>query len=291
GGNLTRYSLKEAEEDGSLRYVASVLTPEDDIVRDSLNYPGIRVVTFANILKMNTFPLTETVSQLLDLGHQALGCPVELEFAVNIFADSKKASEFCLLQIRPMAVDRVERDLPTEGPDKGLLVCRSHLSLGNGRIEGITNIICVKVDTFDPKKTAAMARQIGEFNRRFKSGSGYLLIGPGRWGSADPWLGIPVKWGQISRARLIVEVGTEDLRIDPSFGSHFFQNVTSFRVGYLTIGHRSQEDFVDWKWLTDQPAREESHWVRWITLPDPLEIWIDGQTGTGVVLKPDQTTP
>lgn len=290
-GNLVRYMLKDAEMDGSLRHVASVITPEDDIVRDSLNYPGIRVVTFANILKMNTFPLTETVSELLDLGHQALGCPVELEFAVNLFSGSEKKPEFCLLQIRPMAVDRVDQDLPSDGPDTERVVCRSHLSLGNGRVEGIKDIICVKPDIFDPKKTAAMAQQIGEFNRRFGSGSGYLLMGPGRWGSADPWLGIPVKWDQISRARVIVEVGTEELRIDPSFGSHFFQNVTSFRIGYLTVGHRSREDFVDWQWLTGQAAHEESNQVKWIALPEPMEIWIDGQTGTGIVLKPNQTTP
>ncbi|MFQ6676673.1 MAG: PEP/pyruvate-binding domain-containing protein, partial [Fidelibacterota bacterium] len=290
-GNLTRYHLKDAEEDGTLRHVASVLTPEDDIVRDSLNYPGIRVVTFANILKGNTFPLARTVSGLLELGHKALGCPVEIEFAVNIFSDSSRKPEFCLLQIRPMAVDRVERGLPEEGLERERLICRSRLSLGNGRIEGISDIICVKPEIFDPQKTVAMARQIGEFNRQFPSGSGYLLIGPGRWGSADPWLGIPVKWDQISRARVIVEVGTEELRIDPSFGSHFFQNVTSFRIGYLTVGHRSRDDFVDWEWLNDQPVKEESRLVRWIALTEPMDIWIDGQTGTGMVLKPAQTTP
>lgn len=285
-GNLDEFSLKEAEEDGTLRHVGSVLTEQDNIVRDSLNYPGARLVTFANILKMNSFPLAEILTELLDTGYQALGCPVELEFACNIFSEPGEKPEFCLLQIRPMAIDTFNREISIDSLKRSRLVCQSTLALGNGLMEDIKDIICVLPEVFDSGESASMARQIGEFNKEMPRDRRYLLIGPGRWGSADPWLGIPVKWGQISRAKVIVEVGTEDLRIDPSFGSHFFQNVTSFGLGYLTIGHRNQRDFVDWEWLRSLPAYRKTPLVTWVRLDDPLSVWIDGRAGDAVIAKP-----
>lgn len=285
-GNLDRYRLKEAEEDGVLRHVGSVLTKQDNIVRDSLSYPGIRLVTFANILKTRLFPLAEIVNTLLGIGRKALGCPVELEFACNLYSGQETKPEFCLLQIRPMIIDSFDQVIDIETRDREQLICRSTLALGNGRMEDIRDIIFVEPHPFDPAKSAIMAQQIGEFNREISASDRYLLIGPGRWGSADPWLGIPVKWGQISKAKVIVEVGTKDLGIDPSFGSHFFQNVTSFRLGYLTVDHRSRIDSIDWDWLSRIPAHRDLSFVKWVKLNDPVSVWIDGTSGNAIVVKP-----
>ncbi|MEE9166954.1 MAG: PEP/pyruvate-binding domain-containing protein [Candidatus Neomarinimicrobiota bacterium] len=285
-GNIVKYALKEAEEDGSLRHVGSVLTSEDNIVRDSLRYKGARLVTFANVLKMNSYPLAGILRELLKMGYQALGCAVEFEFACNIFKDPERKPEFCLLQIRPMAVDTLHQEINIETLSRDQLVCQSALALGNGFIEDIEDIIYVRPEVFDPGKSRTMASQVGDFNKEMPSGRRYLLIGPGRWGSADPWLGIPVGWGQISRSKVIIEVGSKDLRIDPSFGGHFFQNVTSFNLGYLTIGYRDRRDFVDWEWLESLPPYRDSPFVKWVRLDEPLSIWIDGRSGDAVVAKP-----
>jgi len=295
-GNIECFSLEDAEIDGTLRYIGSVITDQDNIVRDSLNYPGTRIVTFANILKMKTFPLSGILEELLKIGHRMLGCPVELEFACNLYSDRKKKPEFCLLQIRPMAIDNLNQEIRIGTRDRARVICQSTNSLGNGRMEGIQDVILINPDTYVAAKSFTIAQQIGEFNSEIAQDKRYLLIGPGRWGSADPWLGIPVKWSQISRAKIIVEVGTKDLRIDPSFGSHFFQNVTSFRLGYLTVDYKNRNDFMDWEWLTRLPVFKESIFVKWIKLERPISVWIDGKIGSAIIIKPEkaediQTTP
>ncbi len=281
--NLDLLPLSVAEEDGTLRHVGSVITAQDDIVRDSLSYEGPRVVTFANILKTDTFPLSDISAHLLDAGHAALGCPVEAEFACNISDDPEIKSEFCLLQVRPMTIDTLDRNIQLKTIDEDSIVCRSSLALGNGRIEDLSDVVFVKPAVFDTAKTGEMASEIAEFNREMRGRTRYLLMGPGRWGSADPWLGIPVKWDHISRVKVIVEVGLEEVPIDPSFGSHFFQNVTSFHLGYLTVSHKGGHDFIDWDWLGDQPVYRQSPLVTWVRLENPLSIWIDGQTGMAVI--------
>lgn len=284
--NLKIYSLADAESDGVLLHVGSVVTPEG-IVRDSLSYPGVRIVTFARILKMKIFPLAELVQELLVIGNRELGCPVELEFACILNSNKTEKSEFSLLQIRPMASENYNRSYRIEEVKNDELICKSSIALGNGILNEIQNIICIKIDSFDISKSKEIANQIGELNSTFSKKQKYLLIGPGRWGTADSWLGIPVKWRQISKVKVIVEIGTKDLKPDPSFGSHFFQNVTSFRVGYLTVGYRSRNDFVDWNWLNVQKASHETKYIKLIKLDKPISVWIDGQTGQSIIIKPE----
>ena len=281
-GNLVREPLSVAEEDGVLRHIASVVAAPDGIVRDSLNYDGPRVVTFSRLLKSKQFPLPLLIEEVMRLSHEAMGCAVEAEFACNISDHSDEQSKFSLLQIRPMPSDAFDRSIDVKASLEGDVVCSSQFVLGNGYMKDIKDIIIVDPDGFDFSDSAKVAQEIGRMNRQMGNVSS-ILIGPGRWGSADPWLGIPVRWNQISKARVIVEVGLEGKPIDPSFGSHFFQNVTSFRIGYFTINCR--EDTLDWAWLKSLPAQKKSGHVSWIRLSEPLAVWIDGQSGNGLIFK------
>ncbi|MFH1851814.1 MAG: PEP/pyruvate-binding domain-containing protein [Candidatus Neomarinimicrobiota bacterium] len=289
--NLVKLPLARAERDSTLKFVGSVVSAEDAVIRDSLHYPGTRVVTFAPILKWQQFPLAEIIVQLLNVGKLALGGPVEIEFAVNIPPDSSARPEFCLLQIRPMHYTSLEStpDM-TEIVEKDI-VARSHVTLGDGTIDSIRNIIYVKQKVFNPAKTLDIAREIEKFNQTLGNTRPYILIGPGRWGSADTWLGIPVRWDQISNSRVIVEVGLEKYSIDPSFGSHFFQIVTSLRIAYFTINPKNSADKLDWFWLDSVPPSGESQYLRWLEFPDPLRIQIDGVTGKGIILPVAERQP
>ena len=281
-GNLSKEPLSVAEEDGVLRHVASVLSTEDNIVRDSLNYDGPRIVTFSRILQSRGFPLPELISEILTLGYEAMGCPVETEFACNYSVKPDVPSEFCLLQIRPMPTDTFDSSVQFKTGDRNDIICSSKLALGNGYLNDIYDLIVVDPEKFDFANSNKVAEKIEKINKKIRKGSS-ILIGPGRWGSADPWLGIPVRWNQISRARVIVEVELYGKPIDPSFGSHFFQNVTSFRIGYFTV--TGKNDRIDWEWLRSQPTHESSDHVRWIKLKNPAAVWIDGKTGDGLILK------
>ncbi|MFQ6614105.1 MAG: PEP/pyruvate-binding domain-containing protein, partial [Fidelibacterota bacterium] len=282
-GNLTSYSLDEAEEDGSLFWAASTLVADDNVIRDSLQYSGTRVVTFAPILKYNQFPLADILKDMLKIGEDSLGAPVELEFAVNL-PPAPRRPEFYLLQIKPMAISMIE----TERVDtavEGKIVGRSSIALGNGIIKGLEYIIIVPPETFDPSKTRQIAGEIDKLNKLIPENRGYILIGPGRWGTADPWLGIPVTWNQISRAQVIVELGLEALPIDPSFGSHFFQNVTSMRIGYFTINHKTAGDLLDYHWIEQQSVVKKLELATCYQLHSPVEIRINGESGEGVILQ------
>lgn len=281
-GNLLKEPLATAEADGVLRHVASVLSAQDDIVRDSLNYEGLRIVTFSRLLRADRFPLPDLISEILRFGSEAMGCPVEAEFACNYSDRADEAPEFCLLQIRPMPRDTLDRSVRMKSVESDDVVCSSKLALGNGYLNDIHDLIVVDPEEFDFANSVSVAEEISRFNRKIRKGSS-ILIGPGRWGSADPWLGIPARWNQISNARVIVEVALSGKPIDPSLGSHFFQNVTSFRIGYFTVSDRG--DHLDWAWLRSQPARESSENVRWIRLKKPVAVWIDGKTGNGLILK------
>lgn len=283
-GNLSEFSLKDAETDGTLKHIASVLSSEDNIIRDSLRTPGTRVITFANILKWKTYPLAEILTELLSLAEHALGCPAEIEFAGNIFTEKDKNNEFCLLQIRPMVSEHFGQNIVLEKIPDDQIFCRSNLSLGDGIIKNINDIIIVKPEHFDTTHTRKIAQEIENFNK--EANAPYMLIGPGRWGSADPWLGVPVVWNQISNAKIIAEIGMDELQIDPSFGSHFFQNVTSMRIGYFTIDHKKKADFIDWKWFNTQKIYKETQFLRWIKLDYSILVHIDGQTGLGICAKP-----
>lgn len=284
--DLQKLGLEVAESDGSIRDLASVLTGEDNVLRESLQYKGPRIITFANILKWKTFPLANLLVEFLKLGEEAFGSPIEAEFCVNL-KGSKKPPEFCLLQMRPMASEAYRAATDVTDVPEADTVCRSGLILGNGIIDNIHDVIFVDPQAFDASRTAEIAREIEELNGEFGSSRRYLLIGPGRWGSADPWLGIPVNWKQISRAKVIVEAGLENFHIDPSFGSHFFQNVTSLRVGYFTVNPKGRGDSLDWNWLREQKIYKETAHLKWLKFDEPLTIQMDGRIGAGVILKPE----
>jgi len=284
--NLKSYLLNDAETDGVLKHLASVVCSNDNVIRDSLKYDGTRVLTFASILKYKRIPLAEIINRLLELGTTALGCPVEIEFAVNLYDDTDMQDEFCLLQIKPMVIGGMQSaDLLTEESPEDIL-CKSDLVLGDGINQQIKHIIYVDPDAFDRGKTREIATEIELLNKKLGRDNPYMLIGPGRWGSSDPWLGIPVNWRQIANAKVIVEVGMDKLNPDPSFGSHFFQNVTSLQIGYFTISKRDHEKNVDWDWLANFTEKEQTTHLRLLELKYPLFVRIDGSKGKGLILKP-----
>jgi len=289
--NLGRYDLSTAERDGALKWVGSVLTPNDNILRDSLRYEGPRVVTFSNILKWNSFPLPELLEELLTLGERSLGAPVEIEFACNLFDDPEKPPEFALLQIRPMAVNKYPMQIGQTPVAEEEIFCRSDKTLGNGVIDSIRNILYVKPESFDSSRTVQIAQEIGRFNERFSDDRQYMLMGPGRWGSADHWLGIPVEWDQISHAKVLIEYNLPGYNIEPSFGGHFFQNIASLRIGYLMVNQQQESDHIDWEWIDKHPPEEETEFLRWISLEDPITVRIDSKSGEAVCLKPQQAEP
>jgi CheY-like chemotaxis protein len=283
--NLDLYDLSVAENDNVLSWVGSVVSSEDNIIRDSLKHYGTRVITFAPILKFGLFPLDEILNKLLETGKRALGCEVEIEFAVNLYKDGR-IPEFCILQIKPMVLGVQEEyaqevDLTNEN-----VICKSTLTLGNGQFNDIQDIILVNPKKFDAANSVLIAKEIETITKQIPSKTSYILIGPGRWGTADSWLGIPVKWQQISGAKVIIEVGMPEFPVDPSFGSHFFQNVTSMRLGYFTINHKSKTDMIDIGWLNEQKVVKELKYTKWIQTKWPMNIVINGFKGEGHILKP-----
>ena len=286
GVNLLKLRVKDADQDGSLRFIASTYDYQNDVLRDSINYEGKRLVTFSNILKHNTFPLAEIISNVLRIGQQEMAKPVEIEFAVELNRKKSEPRIFNLLQIRPIVENNqtINKDLTKVSPKKCIVY--SETALGNGIIKGIHDVVYVKPDNFDPAKSPEIADQIGELNEKFiDDQKNFVLIGPGRWGSADHWLGIPVRWAQISMARVIVESGMEGYHIDPSQGTHFFQNLTSFRVGYLTVNPHVKQGHFDDQYLSKLPAVYEDDHIRHIRFDKNILIEIDGKKKIGIVYK------
>ncbi len=280
--NLLKIGLATAEKDGQLFWAGSVVSADDNIIREGLNRPGKRVITFSRILKYNQFPLTDIVLKILEIGRSALGNPVEIEFAVNLNRKPAHA-EFYLLQIRPMQHTTIHEFKHDHAIENSQIVSKSSVALGNGQIEGIRDIVFIDTSKFDISKTDEMAQEVEYFNRQLGRKKPYLLIGPGRWGSADPWLGIPVDWSQISNVAVIIEVGLPDLPIDPSFGTHFFQNITGQRIGYFTINPKNKNDVLHENILRNLPVLEERRFTKLIRLTNPLNISINGTTGEGII--------
>jgi hypothetical protein len=215
-----------------------------------------------------------------------MGTPVEIEFAVDLSTPSGSPREFALLQLRPLALARESEELVIEGADPERILCRSASVLGHGRVDDIRDVIMVDQSRFDRARSRHTAQELGRFNAELAArGVPYLLIGVGRWGSADPWLGIPVSWDQISGARVIVEAGLADIKVAPSQGTHFFQNIASFNVGYFTVNPDAGDGFVDWEWLAAQPALSETSCVRHLRFERPLVVEMNGRRSEGVVLK------
>ncbi|HON17586.1 MAG TPA: PEP/pyruvate-binding domain-containing protein [Salinivirgaceae bacterium] len=284
--NLLEHDITEAEKDGSINDICSVYDYQDGILRDGHWGEGKKLITFANILKYNTFPLAEILEELLEIGHREMNNPVEIEFAVQLDVPQGVPKMFGFLQIRPIVeeTDRLSYSLGEIKPEECVLI--SYQALGNGIIDNIRDVVYVKPDKFNASFTKKIADEVNSINEKFiQEKKNYILIGPGRWGSSDPWLGIPIKWSQISQARLIVESGLDNFRIDPSQGTHFFQNLTSFRVGYFTINPYINDGLYDVEYLDRQPAMFESNFIRHVRFENPLKIKIEAKRNLGIVLK------
>jgi len=285
---INRYVLQVAESDGTLNYIASTYSPENDTLHDGISRPGARVITFAPILKNKAFPLPEILDLVLDMGGWSMGTPVEIEFAVNLSVPHDMPKEFGLLQMRPMVLDRELEILNIDDFDPAKLLCQSNQVMGNGVIEDLFDIVFVDRQKFDRSQSQHVADEIAYFNTKLLSQKRqYLLIGVGRWGTLDPWLGIPVTWDQIAGARAIVETGFKDFDVTPSQGSHFFQNLNSFMVGYYTIGSENKKSFLDWDWLLNQKAVEEKTYTKHLHFQLPVVIKMSGHINKGIILKPE----
>ena len=281
--NLLKLPVKEAENDGALTYIASTYDPYDMVIRDGIYPGGRKVITFANILQHDVFPLARILQLAQKYGQGEMRRPVEIEFAVNLDAKEKKGV-FYLLQIRPMVDMKADlnEDLNTIPEDQLLL--KSVNSLGQGIMDDIQDVIYVKTDGYSASNNQLIAYDIEKLNKRFlDEGKHYILVGPGRWGSSDTWLGIPVKWPNISAARVIVEAGLTNYRVDPSQGTHFFQNLTSFGVGYFTINAYMNDGLYNQELLNSMPAVEETKFLRWVHFDKPLTVKMDGKKKIGVV--------
>jgi hypothetical protein len=284
---LVKLKVTDSEQHGVLKYVGSTYSADNDRIYPGTGRKGARIVTFDPILKSKIFPLDDILRYLLELGSSAMNVPVEIEFAAEVTTDTNVPGEFRFLQIRPMMVESSFEDVSIDNDDNDQVFCKSDQALSNGRIKGIRDIVFVKPDNFERANMVHMADHVGEYNQKFKDMElPYILVGPGRWGTSDRWLGIPTKWDQISSARVIVEVDYGDFVVEPSFGTHFFQNLITFATGYLTINSSSRFNFFDWEWLNSLKAVSETEYLKHVRLEQPLTILIDGRDGKAVIFKP-----
>jgi CheY-like chemotaxis protein len=296
-GATRMFELEDAEGDGTLALAGSVFSPDDDCIRDDLHTRGPRVVTFHNILKWGAIPLAPALSELLSLVREGMGCAVEIEFALDAGdwgkhtapGTHRREPTLYILQVRPQATPILEGMVEMENLPAEQLLCRTNRSLGHGIVEGICDIVYVKRNNLQAFETPGVATQVGEINARLSAQKRpYLLVGPGRWGSSDPRLGVPVKWSQIAGAKVIVETSFEDRVVEPSQGAHFFHNVTSFRIGYLTLAQRraeGEQPFDD-AWIAAQRVETETSEVKHVALDHPIRVLLDGRKSRGAILKP-----
>jgi hypothetical protein len=248
-------------------------------------------VSFAPVLKHDVFPLAALLEQLTKMGEEAFGRPVEIEFAARLPQKTGEPADFGFLQVRPLVLSREGEELRLEEVDPASLVCQSSKVLGNGRVTDLRDVVVVDFHRFERARSKEVACGVAHFNAKLNAeGRPYLLIGVGRWGSTEPWLGIPVEWDEISGARVIVEAGFRDFRVTPSQGSHFFQNLTAFQVGYFTVNPDAGEGFVDWQWLNETASVEEDGCVRHLRFEAPLNVVMNGRTSQGLIFKPEMPT-
>jgi CheY-like chemotaxis protein len=284
----SRFGLDAAEGDGTLQAVASTYSRDNHAIYDGVSRAGPRIVTFAPMLKHGTFPLAEILDDLVRAGENGLGNPVEIEFAVRLPQHSGETAEFGFLQIRPLTLARDTEELAVADVEPKHLICLSNKVLGNGRIDNLHDVIVVDSQRFERSRSQEVATEVARFNHLLnEQNRPYLLIGVGRWGSTEPWLGIPVEWDEISGARVIVEAGFRDFRVTPSQGSHFFQNLTAFRIGYFTVNPDAGEGSVDWQWLSEQPSVKEEGCVRHLHFSKPIRVVMNSRTSQGVIFKPE----
>lgn len=287
GFNLLKLTIKDAEKDNSIRYIASTYDPVDQVIYDGYYDSGRKIISFVNVLQHNVFPLSEILQQILKIGQEEMGRAVEIEFAADL--KDKGEGNFYLLQIRPIVQNKELQieDLSRIRPEDEIL--HSNNALGHGVFSEVYDIVYVKTKEFNAANNDKIAYEIASVNAEFlEQEKNYILVGPGRWGSSDPWLGIPVKWSQISNAQVLVELTLDNYKIEPSQGTHFFQNLTSFGVGYFSINpYVSGEGLFNEEFLNEQPAVSETEYVRHIRFESPVIIKINGKTKTGIVLKPE----
>lgn len=289
---VKEYALSEAEKDGTLAVAGSVYSSENDAIHDGISRPGLRLVTFSPLLKGRLFPLAKICERIIQTGAQGMGIPVEIEFAVSLSKSPSEEHRFCILQMRPMVLSREHEILDVSGYESTDLLCKSSQVLGNGVIDNVFDIIYVNRETFDRSQSRESASTIKKLNARMiDQKRAYLLIGVGRWGSLDPWLGIPVTWDMINGARAIIETDFRDFRVSPSQGSHFFQNLTSFQIGYFTSRSTIAEDFIDWQWLLAQKPVEQTGSIVHLSFDEPITIKMNGHENKGIIIKPGVTAP
>jgi CheY-like chemotaxis protein len=297
-GNQVLCELERAATDGTFRAVGSIYDAQNDKITENLLQPGARVVTFSNILKHQAIPLAPALAELLDIITDGMGMPVELEFACDMGdwgiptggEGPREQPVFYPLQVRPILTRHTLHEVQPEEFNPDQIICRSSQALGHGYFNEIQDVVYVKPDAFDPAQTPTIAREVERINAALlREGRPYILIGPGRWGSSDHWLGIPVQWSQISQARIIIEASREGYNVDPSQGTHFFHNLTALGLGYFTIppgaskGAQQIDNFVDWNWLEAQPPKNETAFLRHISPATPLVAYLDGRTGLGLI--------
>ena len=282
------YQLDVSESDGTLIHLGSTYSTDNDIISDGLSRSGSRLVTFAPILKHKQFPIAQILELLLEMSAWGMGTPIEIEFAVNMNVLKENKKQFGFLQVRPLVVKREMDILDIDVSERSKLLCESSSVLGHGIIDDIHDIVYVEHNKFDRSKSKDVAREINEFNLELtEQKRPYLLVGVGRWGSADPWLGIPVDWNHISGAKAIVESNFKDFIVTPSQGSHFFQNLTTFMVFYFTVNSFKDEGFFDWDWLLKLPHQNKKTCTMHTRLKKPLMIKVNGQENKGIILKPE----
>jgi hypothetical protein len=283
----TRFELDVAESDGTLAAVASTYNRENDAVYDGMGRAGARIVSFAPILKQQIFPLAAILDQLSKLGEAALGQAVEIEFAVRLPRAQGEKADFGFLQVRPLVLAGTGENLRMDDVDPEALICKSTSVLGNGRIQNLRDLVVVDFHRFERGRSQAVAEAVAHFNAKLVDRERpYLLVGVGRWGSNDPWLGIPIEWDEIAGARVIVEAGLRDLTVTPSQGSHFFQNLMAFQIGYFTVNPETGQGLLDWQWLGAQQAVEEQECVRHLQFEEPIVVVMNGMTREGMIFKP-----
>lgn len=287
GVNILRIGINDLNNDAALRYVASTYDRNNHVLRDGIIHPGKRIISFANILQHKTFPLADILNTLLEIGQREMNNPIEVEFAANLETPPGTPKVFTFLQLRPIVHTEETHNINLENIKTEDTIISSDSALGNGIFKNIHDLVYIKPESFNASNNKNVAFEIEKINSSFhKNGVGYVLIGPGRWGSMDPWLGIPVKWHQISAVRIIIESGLKNYRIDPSQGTHFFQNLTSFRVGYFTVNPFIHEGFYDVEYLNSLTPVYEDGYIRHIRFDEALEIMIDGRKHKGVIMKP-----
>jgi len=284
---LMRVPLDVAEEHGVLKWVGSTFSPENNVVYDGLSRSGIRLVSMAPILKLDLFPLAEILRELLEVGAAGTSSPVEIEFAVNLDTPDDQPKEFAFLQLRPLSSNRELDAIELEDVPPHRLICESPSALGHGHLDEIFDMVVVDKDRFERARSQDCALAVSQLNSRLAGqGRPYILIGVGRWGSTHSWLGIPVRWADISGARVIIEAGFKDFKVTPSQGTHFFQNLTSLNIGYFTVNQDTGEGFVDWDWLANCQAAEEIGSVRHLRFDEPVVVTMNGTKQHGLIRKP-----